>query len=87
MSCDVGEVTEGLENELLSLLLRHRIFTYVTWRAAHVVNQFVGNWRIVIFRFVIKTNRKLREKEKVNIGRLLLTNRDFYTNHCEFLIK
>ena len=23
---------------LLSLLLRHRIFTYVTWRAAHVVN-------------------------------------------------
>ena len=68
MNCDVGEVTESLENEhssfpnpslalptsqlilqpfccftyvtahspiLLSLLLRHRIFTYVTWRAAH----------------------------------------------------
>ena len=72
MSCDVGEVTKRLENELfydykyelcsfsnlpvtsqlipqpfrcftyatdhsrtlLSLLLRHRIFTYVTWRAA-----------------------------------------------------
>ena len=27
MSCDVGEVTESLENEL--------IFTYITWRAAH----------------------------------------------------
>ena len=76
MSCDVGEVTERLENELLSLLLRHRILTYSTWQAAHVVNQFVGNWR-----FVIKTNRKLREKENVNIGRLLLTNRDFYKNH------
>ena len=54
MSCDVGEVTEGLENEqssfqpfccftyvtahsptLLSLLLLHRLFTYVTWRAAN----------------------------------------------------
>ena len=76
MSCDVGEVTESLENELcydynyelcsfsnlsvtlpssqlisqpfrrftyvtahsqtlLLLLLRHRIFTYVTWQAAH----------------------------------------------------
>ena len=44
MSCDVGEVTERLENELcstvyssahsptlLSLLLRHKLFT---WRAA-----------------------------------------------------
>ena len=72
MSCDVGEVTESLENQdelwrrwsdwklgewaelflqafshftyvtahsptLLSLLLRHRIFTYVTWRAAYGV--------------------------------------------------
>ena len=48
MSCDVGEVTERLENELCftyitahspnlpSLLLRHRLFTYVTWLAAHV---------------------------------------------------
>ena len=75
MSCDVGEVTERLENEqslhlvhnsfcnpfvalptsqlilqpfrcfthvtarsltLLSLLLRHRLFPYVTWRTAHV---------------------------------------------------
>ena len=45
MCCDVGEVTESLENEqsyvtvhsptLLSLLLRHWLFTYVTWRAAH----------------------------------------------------
>ena len=44
MSCDIGEVTESLENELyvtahfqtlLSLLLPHRIFTYITWRAAH----------------------------------------------------
>ena len=47
MSCDVGKATEGLENELcvtyvrahspilLSLFLRHRILTYVTWRAAH----------------------------------------------------
>ena len=48
MSCDVGEVTERLENEqsyitahsptLLLLLLRHRLFTYVTWWAAHAVN-------------------------------------------------
>ena len=78
MSCDVGEVTERLENELcydcnyelcsfsslsvtspmsqlilkpfrcftyvtaysptlVSLLLRHRLFTYVTWGAAHDV--------------------------------------------------
>ena len=64
MNCDVGEVTESLENEqshflalptsqlilqpfrcftyvtahsptLLSPLLRHKIFTFVTWRAAH----------------------------------------------------
>ena len=26
---------------LLSFLLRHRLFTYVTWRAAHVIIQFV----------------------------------------------
>ena len=32
MSCDVGEAMESLEN---GLLLRHRIFTYSTWRAAH----------------------------------------------------
>ena len=25
---------------LLSLLLRHRLFTYVIWRAAHIVNKF-----------------------------------------------
>ena len=50
MSCDVGEVTGRLDNEpfryltyvrahsptVLSLLLRHRLFTYVTWRASHV---------------------------------------------------
>ena len=50
MSCDVGEVTESLENEQsftyvtahspthLSLLLCHRLFTYVTWQAAHVTD-------------------------------------------------
>ena len=51
MNCDVGEVTERLllilqlfchftyvtahSPRLLSLLLRDRFFTYVTWRAAH----------------------------------------------------
>ena len=49
MSCDVGEATSQLilqpfrrltyvtahSQTLLSLLLRHRLFTYVTWRAAH----------------------------------------------------
>ena len=53
MSCDLGEVTERLENDwrmssfryftyviahsptLLSLLLRHRLFTYVTRRTAY----------------------------------------------------
>ena len=48
MSCDVGEVTESLENEqnsptLLSLLLRHRLFTYVTWRATHATKLFLRN--------------------------------------------
>ena len=37
MSCDVDEATESsAHSPILSLLLRHRLFTYVTWRAAHV---------------------------------------------------
>ena len=46
MSCDVGEATEGLANEALLIIqffrhlfyLRHRHFTYVTWRTAHAVH-------------------------------------------------
>ena len=57
MSCDVGEVTDRLENEqsfiyvtahstLLSLLLRHRLFTHVTWRTAHDVGKFKWAWNL-----------------------------------------
>ena len=47
MSCDVGEVTERLENEL-------RIFTYVTWRASHDAHgglTIVYNLKIVKITF------------------------------------
>ena len=42
-----------------------------------IINQIVESWHIAISRFVTKTNRKLCEMENVNIGRLLLPNRDF----------
>ena len=90
MSCDVGDVTERLENELcydynyelcsfsnlsatspksqlilqlfrcftyvraysptlLSLLLRHRLFTYVIWRAAHAYKRNMVYLKLIRF--------------------------------------
>ena len=52
MSCDVGEAllipqpfrhftyATAHSPTLLSLLLRHRLFTYVTWRATHGKNHY-----------------------------------------------
>ena len=50
MGCEIGEATEGLENEAVTahsitlplLHLRHRHFTCVTWRAAHTVGEEEG---------------------------------------------
>ena len=54
MSCDVGEATEGSENELWRRWsdgrvgewahLRHRNFTYVTWRAALAIYKYKYIW-------------------------------------------
>ena len=60
---------------LLSLLLRHRIFTYVTWRAAHVTQRFhrfnTGERKYLprcvdlnygILRIYVEIRKKIRRK-------------------------
>ena len=42
-----------------------------------IVIEISESWRIAISRSITKTNKKLCEIENLNIGRLLLPNRDF----------
>ena len=82
MSYDVGEATEGLDNEaaptsqfilqtfrrftyvtarsttLPLLHLRHKHFTYVTWKAAHVLYLLRNNCFIYAY-FVCRTDKTM----------------------------